>query len=166
MERLRHWSVTTALVALAIAVGLLGTIVPILPGALLVAGAIGVWAFLTTGTTAWAVAAGAFAIIAAGQLLKYLIPGKQLKASGVPTWVLLVGGIAAVVGFFVVPVVGIVIGFVGGVFIAEALRLKTFADAWPSTTQAMKSVGWSVLIEFGSALLAAALWAGAVLWVV
>ena len=155
---------TDALVALAILVGLLGTVVPILPGALLVAGAVAVWAFLTTGTTAWAIALGALAIVAAGQVLKYLVPGKQLKASGVPTWVLLAGAVGAVVGFFVIPVVGLVVGFVGGVFLAEALRLRTFTQAWPTTKQAMKSTGWSVLIEFGSCLLAAALWAtGAVL---
>ena len=150
-------------IALAIAVGLAGTIVPILPGALLVAGAIIVWAVLTGGTTAWAIAIGALAIIGAGQSLKYLIPGKQMKASGVPNWVLVVGGVGAVVGFFVIPVVGLVIGFIAGVFVAEAFRLKTFKDAWPTTVQAMKSAGWSVLIEFGSCLLAAALWAGGAL---
>ena len=151
---------TNILVALAILVGLAGTIVPILPGALLVAGAIIVWAVVTGGTTAWAIAIGAVAIIGVGQLLKYLIPGKQMKASGVPNWVLIVGGVGAVLGFFVIPVVGLVIGFIAGVFLAEAIRLKTFKDAWPTTVQAMKSAGWSVLIEFGSCLLAAALWAG------
>lgn len=156
---------TNLLVGLAILVGLFGTIVPVLPGALLVAAAILVWAFLTGGATAWAVAIGALALIAGGQLLKYLVPGKQLKASGVPNWVLLVGGIAAIAGFFLIPVVGIVVGFVGGVYLAEAYRLKTFQGAWPTTKQAMKSVGWSVLIEFGSCFLAFALWAGSLLLV-
>lgn len=154
------------LVALAIVVGLFGTVVPILPGAVLVAGAIVVWAVVTGGTAAWVIAIGALALIAAGQVLKYLVPGKQLKASGVPNWVLIVGAVAAVVGFFVIPVVGLVIGFILGVFAAEAIRLKTFTNAWPTTWQAMKSAGWSVLIEFGSCLLAAALWAGSVLFVV
>ncbi|HQR80577.1 MAG TPA: DUF456 domain-containing protein [Actinomycetota bacterium] len=155
---------TNLLVGLAILVGLFGTIIPILPGALLVAAAILVWAFLTGGTTAWAVAIGALALIAGGQLLKYLVPGKQLKASGVPSWALLVGGIAAIAGFFLIPVVGIVVGFVAGIFAAEAYRLQTFKGAWPTTMQAMKSVGWSVLIEFGSCFLAFVLWAGAVLF--
>ncbi|MCU0294714.1 MAG: DUF456 domain-containing protein [Candidatus Nanopelagicales bacterium] len=106
---------TNLLVGLAILVGLFGTVVPILPGAFLVAGAIVVWAILTGGTTAWAVAIGAVAIIALGQLLKYLIPGKQLKASGVPNWVLFVGAIAGIVGFFVIPIVGLVVGFIVGV---------------------------------------------------
>lgn len=151
---------TNALVGLAILIGIVGTIVPILPGALLVAGAIVVWAALTGGTTAWLIAAGAVLIIAAGQLLKYLIPGKQLKASGVPNWVLFVGAAVGIVGFFVVPIIGLILGFILGVFLAEAARLKTFTDAWPTTWQAMKSAGWSVLIEFGSTVLAASVWAG------
>lgn len=153
---------STFLVALAIVVGIVGTIVPILPGALLVGGAIVVWAALTGGTTAWLVAAAAVLIIAGGQLLKYLIPGKQLKASGVPNWVLAVGAVVGIVGFFVVPVIGLVLGFILGVFLAEAGRLKTFKDAWPTTVQAMKSAGWSVLIEFGSTVLAAAVWVAGV----
>jgi len=157
--------VTNVLVGLAILVGLAGTIVPILPGALLVAGALLVWAIATGGTTAWAVAIGALALVAAGQLLKYLIPGKQLKASGVPSWVLLAGAAGGIVGFFVIPVIGLIVGFVAGVFLAEAARLKTFTDAWSTTKQAMKSVGWSVLIEFGSCLLAAAVWLGALVLV-
>lgn len=149
---------TNILIGLAIVVGIVGTVVPILPGALLVAGAVVVWAALTGGTTAWLIAIGAVLIIAAGQLLKYLIPGKQLKASGVPNWVLLVGAGVGIVGFFVVPVIGLILGFILGVFLAEALRLKTFKNAWPTTAQAMRSAGWSVLIEFGSAVLAAAVW--------
>lgn len=148
------------IVGLVIVMGIAGTIVPILPGAFLVAGAVVVWALLTGGWAAWGVALGAVAIIAAGQVLKYLIPGKQLKASGVPNWVLAVGGIVGIIGFFVIPVIGLILGFLLGVFLAEAYRLRTFGDAWPTTLQAMKSAGWSVLIEFGSAVLAAALWVG------
>jgi hypothetical protein len=151
---------TNVLVGLAILIGIVGTVVPILPGALLVAVAVIVWAALTGGTTAWLVAIGAVLIIIAGQLLKYLIPGKQMKASGVPNWVLLVGAGVGIVGFFIVPIVGLILGFILGVFLAEAIRLKTFKDAWPTTWQAMKSAGWSVLIEFGSAMLAAAIWVG------
>ena len=44
-----------ALVGLAILVGLFGIVVPILPGTILIFGAILVWAILTGGTTAWVV---------------------------------------------------------------------------------------------------------------
>lgn len=156
---------TNLLVGLAILVGLAGTIVPILPGALLVAAALVVWAVITGGTTAWAVAIGALALVAAGQLLKYLIPGRQLKASGVPSWVLFAGAAGGIIGFFIIPVVGLIVGFIAGVFLAEAARLKTFTGVWPTTMQAMKSAGWSVLIEFGTCLLAAAVWVGGVVFV-
>lgn len=151
---------TDLIIGIVILIGIAGTIVPILPGAFLVGGAVVVWAVLTGGWPAWAVAFGALVIIALGQVLKYLIPGRQLKASGVPNWVLVGGGLLGLVGFFVVPVVGLVLGFVLGVFLAEAWRLRTFQEAWPTTWQAMKSAGWSVLIEFGSAVLAAAVWLG------
>lgn len=151
---------TNGLIGLAILLGIVGTIVPILPGALLVAGAVLLWAVLTGGTTAWLVAVAAVGIIIAGQVLKYMIPGKQLKATGVPNWVLFVGAVGGIIGFFVVPVIGLILGFIAGVFLAEAGRLRTFKDAWPTTLQAMKSAGWSVLIEFGSAVLAASIWVG------
>ena len=77
-----------------------------------------------------------------------------------PNWVLIVGALSGIVGFFIIPVVGLIVGFIVGVFLSEAFRLKTFKDAWPTTMQAMKSAGWSVLIEFGSCLLAAGLWVG------
>lgn len=152
----------TALVAVAIVAGLLGTVFPVLPGALLVAGAVLVWAVATGGTTAWVAALSAVAVIGLGQVLKYVVVGKQMKAGGVPNWVLLAGAGGAVLGFFLIPVVGLVVGFVAGVFLAEAGRLRTFTDAWPTTLQAMKSAGWSVLIEFGSCLVAAGIWTGAV----
>ena len=80
-------------------------------------------------------------------------------------WVLFAGAAGGIIGFFIIPVVGLIVGFIAGVFLAEAARLKTFTGAWPTTMQAMKSAGWSVLIEFGTCLLAAAVWVGGVVFV-
>lgn len=151
------------LVALTIAVGIMGCVVPLLPGAYLVGGAIVVWAVLTGGRQSWAVAAIAVAIIVVGQVLKYLLPGRRLSGSGVPRGVLVAGGLGALVGFFVIPLLGMIVGFVAGVFLAELWRLRDPRQAWSTTLEAMKAVGWSVLIELVSAVLAASVWAG---WVV
>jgi hypothetical protein len=91
-------------------------------------------------------------------VVKYLVPGRRLKASGVPTRTLLVGGVLGFVGFFVVPVVGLLIGFVLGVYLAERARVGA-ARAWPSTVAALQAVGFSILIELVAAVLAAAVWA-------
>lgn len=148
---------TEILVALAIAVGLAGVVVPVLPGALLVAAAIVVWALEVGGTTAWLVCAVALLLLAAGQVVKYLVPGRRLKDAGIPARTQLFGALLGVVGFFVVPVVGLFLGFVLGVFLAEVRRVGREA-AWPSTVHALKAAGLSILIELVSGVLAAAVW--------
>jgi uncharacterized protein YqgC (DUF456 family) len=144
-------------VALAIAVGVVGVVVPVLPGSLLVLVAILVWAVQIGGGTAWAVFAVAAAVIALGSFVKYAVPGRRLKEVGVPGSTLVLGGVLGVVGFFVIPVVGLVVGFVLGVYLAELNRVGR-AAAWPATKHALKAVGLSMLIELTACLLAAAVW--------
>ena len=145
------------LVAIAIAIGLATTIVPVLPGTLIVGGAILVWASETGGTTAWLVFAVAAVLLAAGAVVKFLLPGRRLKDAGIPGSTQLAGVVLAVVGFFVVPVVGLFIGFVLGVFLAEWRRLGR-ERAWPSTKHALRAAGLSILIELLFGVLAGAAW--------
>ncbi len=146
------------LVAVAIAVGLVGVIVPVLPGSLLVLAAILLWAIHVGTGAGWVVLALATAFLALGTVVKYVVPGRRLKDAGIPTSTLLLGGVLGVVGFFVVPVVGLLIGFVLGVYLAE-LRRTTRPEAWPATVHALKAVGLSLLIELSAAMLAALTWA-------
>ena len=150
-------TVTEILVAVAIAVGVAGIIVPVLPGTVLVLGAILVWALEVGTTTAWLVFAFAATFLVLGTVVKYLVPGRQLKSSGVPSRTLVAGGVLAFVGFFVVPVVGMLLGFVLGVYVAERARVGA-AGAWPSTRAALRAVGVSILIELTAAFLAVATW--------
>jgi uncharacterized protein YqgC (DUF456 family) len=150
-------SATEILVAVLIAVGVAGIIVPVLPGTLLVLGAILVWSLEIGTSVAWLVFAFATTFLVLGTIVKYLVPGRHLKASGVPRRTLLIGGVLAFVGFFVVPVVGMFIGFVLGVYVAERARVGA-AGAWPSTRAALRAVGVSILIELVAAFLAALTW--------
>ena len=146
------------LVALAIAIGLVGVIVPVMPGSLLVLGAILVWSWDLGTSTGWVVFGVAAAFTALGAVVKYVVPGRRLKDNGIPTSTLLLGGVLGVVGFFVIPVIGLLIGFVLGVYLAELRRVGS-AAAWPATVHALKAVGLSILIELVASLLAAATWA-------
>ncbi|MBS2938180.1 DUF456 domain-containing protein [Nocardioides sp. J2M5] len=150
-------SLTEVLVAVAIAVGIAGIIVPVLPGTLLVLGAVLVWALDVDTSTAWVVFAVCTVLLAGGSVVKFLVPGRSLKASGVPSRTLAVGALLAFVGFFVVPVVGMFIGFVLGVYLAERARVGA-AAAGPSTRAALRAVGVSILIELVAAFLAATAW--------
>lgn len=147
------------LVALAIAVGLAGIVVPILPGSILVIGAIAVWAFVVDTTVAWVVFGVAAALIVASQIIKYTWPVKRMRRADVRTSVLVVGGVAGVVGFFVIPVIGLLIGFVLGVFAAELAIRGDVTRAWVSTLHAVKGVALSVGVELTGAVLATVAWA-------
>jgi uncharacterized protein YqgC (DUF456 family) len=146
------------LVALAIAVGVVGVVVPLLPGSLLVLGAILVWALDLRSGTAWTVFAVAALFVGLGAVVKYVVPGRRLKDVGIPSSTLALGAVLGVVGFFVIPVVGLVVGFVLGVYLSELQRLGRHA-AWPATVHALRAVGLAMLIELAACLLAAATWA-------
>ncbi len=156
-------NLTELLVGIAILVGLAGIVVPILPGSILILGAILVWATEDGSRTAWMVFSLATVLLMAGAVVKYTIPGRGLKATGVPNRSLLAGGLLGIVGFFVIPVVGLFVGFVLGIYLFE--RNRVGADlAWPSTRAALKAVGASILIELAAALLASTAWlAGAII---
>jgi hypothetical protein len=89
--------------------------------------------------------------------VKYALPGRGLRTAGVPSRTLIAGGLLGIVGFFVIPVVGLVVGFVLGVYLSELQRVG-LDSAWASTRAALKAAGLSLLIELGAGLLAAATW--------
>jgi uncharacterized protein YqgC (DUF456 family) len=152
-------SVVTVLCGLAIVAGLAGVVVPGLPALPLCWAGVLVWAiFGGAGWGRWLVLAVVTAIAAGGTVVKYAWPGRNLKRTGVPNRTLLAGGLLGLVGFFVIPVVGLLIGFVLGVWLAEWLRLGDARRAWPSTKQALRAAGLSMLVELGAGLAIAAIW--------
>lgn len=154
---------TDVVAGLVVLVGLAGIVVPVLPGsALILLGVLG-WSVADGSAAAWLVLAVAVTFLAVGAVGKYVLPGRRLQAGGVPRRTLVVGGAAGVVGFFVVPVVGLFLGFLLGVYLMEARRVGG-SRAWPSTRAAVAAVGLSLLIELTAGLLAAATWVtGAIL---
>ena len=154
-------SLTEVLVGIAIAVGLIGILVPILPGSVLILGAVLVWALELGTTTGWVVFAVTAAFLAVGTVVKYVVPGRQLKDAGIPASTQWTGVALAVPGFFVIPVVGAFVGFVAGIYLAERRRLGAGA-AGQSTMSALRAVGVSILIELTAAILAASAWVAGV----
>jgi len=147
----------TVVAGVGVVVGVVGTVVPVLPGGLLVAASVLVWA-LATGGSAWWVLLAVVVLLAAGQVLEYLTAGVSLKRAGVPNRSLLLGGLAGIVGFFVVPVLGLVLGFLGGLYLAERARQPDAAAAWRSTRTGLRAAGVALLIELAAVLLSATLW--------
>ena len=100
----------TLLAGVLVLLGLLGIVVPLLPGLPLVwAGAL-LWAVSVHTAGAWLVLGLVTALAALGLVLKYVLPGRRLQSSNVGTPTMLAGVAVGVVGFFVLPVVGGVLG--------------------------------------------------------
>jgi uncharacterized protein YqgC (DUF456 family) len=141
--------------AALIVMGLAGIVVPVLPGTLLIGIALPVWAWQAGSWLAWAIAGTGLVVLAVGAVVKFTVPHRRLKDAGVPRSTIVVGGLLGIVGFFVIPVIGLFVGFIGGVWLAEMGRLGTKL-AWPSTKAALAATGLSILIELAAGLLAAA----------
>jgi uncharacterized protein YqgC (DUF456 family) len=151
------------LVGLAILVGLLGIVIPVLPGSILIGLSVLAWAAFTGTPTAWVVFAGCALLLATGATVTWFITTRRTRAAGVPQRSLIVAGLAGIVGFFVVPVIGLLLFFPLGLFLAEYVRLRDPARAWASALVGLKAAGLGMLSELGLALVSAGVWLAAVL---
>jgi uncharacterized protein YqgC (DUF456 family) len=145
-------------VGLMILVGLVGVAIPVLPGLLLVWGAVLLWASLVQDTAGWVVLGIATTLALGGFLLQYLLPGRRMRNAGVTTSTTVAAVALAVVGFFVVPVVGAFLGFVLGIYLVERIKIGAHSAAWTSTRHALKAIGLSMGIELLTALAIAGTW--------
>lgn len=150
--------------AVVMAVGAVGTVVPLLPGLALVwlaglvygidqgFGAAGVAAF--TAMTLLAVVA---------TVAGYVVPQRRASGAGATRSSILLGVVGAVVGFFVVPIVGMPLGGVLGIYAGEHMRTRDPAVAWQATRATIVGFGVATLVQFLAALAMIAVW---VAWVV
>lgn len=141
----------TLLYALAIVVmliGMAGIVIPVLPGLLLV------W-MATVGTllvqgmdpVGWTMAVVLTALFAAGTAATILLPARQGRRGGAPPATFALAGVGAVVGFFVIPVLGLLVGTLLGLFLGERLRLRDNRDAVAATGRVLRAYGMGVLVE-------------------
>ena len=142
---------TLVVCARLIIIGVIGIVVPVLPGLLLVLLAVLVWAISTGGGIAWTVFAVAAAVYATGVAAQFLLPGRRLKAQGVGMGTLMLAVLGGIVGFFVIPVVGAFAGFVLAIFLVELSRSRSREHAWTRTKAALRAIVHSMGIELMTA---------------
>ncbi|MEU9762924.1 DUF456 domain-containing protein [Streptomyces sp. NPDC047985] len=151
-------------VGLVMFLGLVGVLVPGVPGQAIVWAAVLWWALTDRTSAAWSVLMGATALLLVDQALKPLLPPRRPHESGAPRRTLVLGGVGAIVGFFVVPVLGAFVGYVGTVYGVERLRLGSRGSGWASIRSVMRATGWSVLVELFACLLVTGAWLGVLIW--
>ncbi|MFF4036149.1 DUF456 domain-containing protein [Streptomyces sviceus] len=152
------------LVGLVMLFGLVGVLVPGVPGSWLVWAAVLWWALKDTEPVAWGVLVGATVALFLSQVVRWALPPRRLRTSGATPRMAVYAGVGAFLGFFLIPVLGAIPGFMGGIYLCERLRLGHHREAKAALRQAMRSGGSSVLAELFTCLLITGAWLGAVLW--
>jgi len=151
------------LAGLGILVGLVGTVLVVVPGILIVILSVVVWAVFESSPAGWVAMSLALVVGVATTALKYLFPGRRLKRAGIPTSHMLAALGVAVVGFFAIPVVGAFVGFVLAIYLLQRQR-KGAERAWGATSAALRAIALSVGIELVGGFVIATVWVAAVVW--
>jgi uncharacterized protein len=146
--------------ALGMLLGLIGILIPLLPGlALIVISAI-VWAVADGSDLGeWLIVAAVGAICLGAMLASSLIPARRAAGEGAPRWVLVAGVLGVIVGAIAVPVVGALIGWPAGIFVAEWTRTRRLRVAWNTTRATLVGLGLGIAIQFGAGVVAVSIWA-------
>ncbi|MGW6687218.1 DUF456 domain-containing protein [Streptomyces sp. NPDC054961] len=152
------------LMGLVLVLGVAGVLVPGVPGTWLVWAGVLWWSLHERSAAAWTLLAATTALLLVVQVVKWLLPPRRLRGAGVTSRMAAYAGAGAVLGFVLVPVVGAVPGFVGGIYVCERLRLGSDGEARTSVRAVMRAVGTSVLVELFACLLVLGAWVGTLLW--
>lgn len=152
-------TVVTILCGLAILVGVAGTIIPVLPGSILIGLSLLAWAIWGgAGAAGWVVFGVGIVFVLAGMAASAVLTGRKLREHRIPSRSVVIGLAAGVVGIFVIPIVGLFVGFAAGLLLSELLRTRNFGTATATSWAALKATGLGMLVEFGLACLAASTW--------
>lgn len=152
-------AVAIVLVAAAMAISLAGTVFPLFPGIILAWAAALAFGFVTgfdlTGVVIMLLIT---AITAVTYVYMVKLPKEATEARGASKSAIRWGALGAVVGFFVIPVIGFIVGGVVGVFGAEYSRTQDTRPAWEATKGVLIGVGKSTLLHMAAVLVVALLW--------
>lgn len=146
--------VATVVAAVLMALAAFGTVFPILPGSMLALGTLIVWALVLGSAPAWTVTIIGVVLVLVGMSASYVLTGRRLAREKIPKGPILVGVVGAVVGMFVIPVLGLFIGFAVGLLVAEWHRRRDFREALDASIGAMKTMGLGMLVELACVCLA------------
>ncbi len=129
-------------------VGMVGVLIPVLPG-LAVVWLVGVITLLWQDLdgVGWAVSAWLTLLLVLGTLATVWFPARRGREAGAPSSTFAAAVFGAVVGFFVLPVLGFLFGALAGLLLAERSRLGDWPQARSSTLEVLRAYGVGVAVE-------------------
>ena len=155
----------TALCAVVMAIGLIGTLVPVLPGLILIWATALVYGLVDGFGSLGAIAFALITLLLVVALVfKIVLPHRRGRASGAPASALVAGAVGAVAGFFLIPMVGLVAGAMVGVLGAEYVRTRRWDVAWRSTKGVAAGIGLGIALELAAGIAMVLTWGAWVRW--
>lgn len=127
-------------------IGIIGTVVPIIPGVSLILGAIAIWLVATGFQTLTLPIIAAIAILIVGIGVEYLAAYVGARQFGASSWAQVGAVIGLLIGIFGLlpalpfggPIVGVFVGPVLGAFVGEFLYRRTLSF-WSRTMQSLRA---------------------------
>ena len=147
------------LIALLMVAGLLGTIIPLIPGLPIVWGAALLYG-LSAGFDGpgWPAIVIITLLAIGGMIAGVVLPHRRLASGGAPRTTVMAAVAGGIAGFFLIPIVGLLIGAVAAAYLAERERTGNGRDAWTSTKNLIKGFGLGILVELAAGMAMVAVW--------
>ena len=150
-------------VAAVMLVGVVGLFVPVMPGLLLMWGAALVWVLVDGGGLLRWVALVIITLLAVvGTAAATWMSGRSASGVGAPWWVLVLGVVGMIVGFFTIPVFGLIVGGVAAIWLGELVRLGNPRRAWDTTWVAIQGYGLGTAVQLAAGVAILLVWLVAV----
>lgn len=147
------------LIGVVMLVGLVGTVVPVWPGLAVVWLAGLVYGLVGGFGTVGAIAFGIITLLAAvGTTATIVMPVRSGARRGAQLPTLAAAATGGIVGAVVLPALGLPLGALAGVWVAELARVNDAAQAWRNTIAVLRGLGLGILIELGVGTIMLATW--------
>jgi uncharacterized protein YqgC (DUF456 family) len=152
------------LVAVLMAMGLAGVVLPFVPGLPIIWGAALLYGIMTDfGGIGWTAMVAITLLVIVGMAASIVLPDRAGAAAGASRATRLFAGLLGLLGFFVVPVIGFPLFACLGVLIAQYRESDDWEAAVDSTVAVLKGFGVGILAELGAGLAMVLVW---VAWVI
>jgi len=150
--------IVTVVAGVLLAVAVFGTVYPLLPGSPVALVTLIAWGWVLGSAASWTAAGIGALLVCIGWSASALLTGRKLKRERIPRRSILVAVLAGIVGMFVIPLFGLLIGFAAGLFASEYVRVGDSRAALRSSLEALKATGMGMLVEFAMVALAGSVW--------
>lgn len=150
--------IVTIVAGILLAVAAFGTVYPVLPGSPVALVTLIGWGWALGSAASWTAAGVGAVLVSVGWAAGAVLTGRKLKKERIPRRSVLAAVAGGIVGMFLIPVVGIFVGFAAGLFASEYVRRRNHRSAAGSSFETLKAMGLGMVVEFGMVALAGSIW--------